>query len=245
MAENKPKNEIPDCIIENQENEYITKHYTEINGINVKIRKNKNCNIYILDKSSGMFVDECENCKIIIGPIEGYIMVRNSKNCKISVIARQVRLKECENIKCFIYCPSEPAIENSFNIYFAPYNSFFPHLKELFQKSGFIKDKNNINNPYDFTPETNLGNNSPHFLKLPDNEFNIEKIADYNKPIEEMWNGYSESEELIKGKINFATKSNIEDNQNDEKRKKMLTKILLISCGIVILSIAIIKMTKK
>ena len=244
MAENKPKNEIPDCIIENQEKANITKHYTEINGINVKIRKNKKCNIYILDRSSGMFIDECENCKIIIGPIEGYIMVRNSKNCDISVIARQVRLKECENIKCFIYCPSEPAIENSFNIYFAPYNSFFPHLKELFKKSGFIKDKNNIN-PYDFTNEANLGNNSPHFLKLPENEFKIEKIADYGKPIEEMWNGYSESEELIKGKINFATKSGIEDNQNEGKFKKFLNNILLISCGVVVLAISFYYLKNK
>ena len=65
-----------------------------------------------------MFVDDCENCKIIVGPIEGSIMVRTSKNCEISVIARQIRFRDCENIKCFAYCPSDPAVESSFNIFF-------------------------------------------------------------------------------------------------------------------------------
>ena len=227
MSENKTKIDRSKYIIEQKENEKITKHYTEVDGANIKIRKNKNCEIYILDYSGGMFVDDCENCKIIVGPIEGSIMVRTSKNCEISVIARQIRFRDCENIKCFAYCPSDPAVESSFNIFFAPYNSFFPHLKELFVKANFIKEKNHINNPYDFTPDLVLGNGAPHFLNLPDAEFKIEQIPDYDKPIEEMWNGYSESEPLIKGKINLKINNN-EENKKNKSKNIFTNKIFLI-----------------
>ena len=227
MSENKTKIDRSKYIIEQKENEEITKHYTEVNGADIKIRKNKNCKIFILDNCGGMFVDDCENCKIIVGPIEGSIMVRTSKNCQISVIARQIRFRDCENIKCFAYCPSDPAVESSFNIFFAPYNSFFPHLKELFVKANFIKEKNHINNPYDFTPDLVLGNGATHFLNLPDAEFKIEQIPDYDKPIEEMWNGYSESEPLIKGKINLKINNN-EENKKNKSKNIFSNKIFLI-----------------
>ena len=227
MSENKTKIDRSKYIIEQKENEEITKHYTEVNGADIKIRKNKNCKIFILDNCGGMFVDDCENCKIIVGPIEGSIMVRTSKNCQISVIARQIRFRDCENIKCFAYCPSDPAVESSFNIFFAPYNSFFPHLKELFVKANFIKEKNHINNPYDFTPDLVLGNGATHFLNLPDAEFKIEQIPDYDKPIEEMWNGYSESEPLIKGKINLKINNN-EENKKNKSKNIFTNKIFLI-----------------
>ena len=227
MSENKTKIDRSKYIIEQKENEEITKHYTEVNGADIKIRKNKNCKIFILDNCGGMFVDDCENCKIIVGPIEGSIMVRTSKNCEISVIARQIRFRDCENIKCFAYCPSDPAVESSFNIFFAPYNSFFPHLKELFVKANFIKENNHINNPYDFTPDLVLGNGATHFLNLPDAEFKIEQIPDYDKPIEEMWNGYSESEPLIKGKINLKINNN-EENKKNKSKNIFTNKIFLI-----------------
>jgi hypothetical protein len=245
MSENKTKIDRSKYIIEQKENEEITKHYTEVNGADIKIRKNKNCKIFILDNCGGMFVDDCENCKIIVGPIEGSIMVRTSKNCNISVIARQIRFRDCENIKCFAYCPSDPAVESSFNIFFAPYNSFFPHLKELFVKANFIKEKNHINNPYDFTPDLVLGNGATHFLNLPDAEFKIEQIPDYDKPIEEMWNGYSESEPLIKGKINLKINNNEENKKNKSKNIFTNKNFLIIIISLILLLFSLFIKYKK
>ena len=213
----KPKVDRSKYIIEKQENQTIYKHYSEVAGANFKIRRNKNCTIYVLDYSSGMFIDDCENCKIITGPIDGSIMIRTSKNCSISTIARQLRFRDCENIKCFTYCPTDPAVESSFNIFFAPFNSFFPHLKELFQNANFNQNESNhINSPYDFTPDKDLGNGAKHFLMLPENEFVIEKIQDGNGKIEEMWDGYSQSEEIImkNGGVQFDEENN--ENNNNE-----------------------------
>jgi hypothetical protein len=217
-AEERKKNR-EKFMIKDKENETIYKHYGDLNGADFKLRKNKNCEIYILDWSKGMYIDDCEDCKIFCGPIDGSIFIRGSKNCEISIIARQVRFRGCENIKVFTYCPSDPAVESSFNIYFAPFNAFFPHLKELFVKGEFKKEeKNHIDTPYDFTTGEVLGGGAPHFLKLSEDEFYIKVINDGDAPVEEMFEGYSQEEPWIQNKSSDLpkfgeSKINIENNE--------------------------------
>ena len=208
-------------MIKEKENETIYRHYGDLNGADFKLRNNKHCEIYILDWSKGMYIDNCEDCKIFVGPIDGSIFIRGSKNCQISLIARQVRFRDCENLKIFTYCPSDPAVENSFNIYFAPFNAFFPHLKELFEKGEFKKEeKNHIDTPYDFTPNDELGGGAPHHLKLPEEEFFIKVIEDGKAPVEEMFDGYSQEEPWVKNKSselpNFEQTENNNNDKNDD-----------------------------
>ena len=203
--------------IHDKENETIYRHYGDLNGADFKIFKNKNCEIYILDWSKGMFVDDCENCTIICGPIDGSIFIRKSKNCKISLIARQVRFRESENIDIYTYCPSDPVVESCFNIFFAPFNAFFPHLTELFQKGGFnSEDKNHIDTPYDFTPSEVLGGGLPHYSHLSEDKFNIKIIRDGESPVEEMFKGYCEKEPFLRNKADELPKfGEINDNKNE------------------------------
>ena len=184
--------------IHDKENETIYRHYGDLNGADFKLLKNKNCEIYILDWSKGMFIDECENCTIVSGPVDGSIFIRKCKNCKVSTIARQVRFRESENIDIFTYCPSDPVVETCFNIFFAPFNAFFPHLEELFLKAGFKpEDKNHIDTPYDFTPSEVLGGGLPHYSQLPESNFVIKIVRDGESPLEEMFKGYSEKEPFL------------------------------------------------
>ena len=203
--------------IHDKENETIYRHYGDLNGADFKIFKNKNCEIYILDWSKGMFVDDCENCTIICGPIDGSIFIRKSKNCKVSLIARQVRFRESENIDIYTYCPSDPVVESCFNIFFAPFNAFFPHLTELFQKGGFNpEDKNHIDTPYDFTPSEVLGGGLPHYSHLSEDKFNIKIIRDGESPVEEMFKGYCEKEPFLRNKAGELPKfGEINDNKNE------------------------------
>ena len=203
--------------IHDKENETIYRHYGDLNGADFKIFKNKNCEIYILDWSKGMFVDDCENCTIICGPIDGSIFIRKSKNCKISLIARQVRFRESENIDIYTYCPSDPVVESCFNIFFAPFNAFFPHLTELFKKGGFNpEDKNHIDTPYDFTPSEVLGGGLPHYSHLSEDKFNIKIIRDGESPVEEMFKGYCEKEPFLRNKADELPKfGEINDNKNE------------------------------
>ena len=204
--------------IHDKENETIYRHYGDLDGADFKIFKNKNCEIYILDWSKGMFIDDCENCTIICGPIDGSIFIRKSKNCKVSLIARQVRFRESENIDIYTYCPSDPVVESCFNIFFAPFNAFFPHLSDLFKKGGFnSEDKNHIDTPYDFTPSEVLGGGLPHFSHLSEDKFNIRIIRDGEAPVEEMFKGYCEKEPFLVNKASELPKfGEISDNSNNK-----------------------------
>ena len=193
--------------IHDKENETIYRHFGDLNGADFKLRKNKNCEIYILDWTKGMYIDDCEDCTIVCGPIDGSIFIRGSKNCKISLVARQLRFRTCENLEIFTYCPTDPAVESSFNIFFAPFNAFFPHLTSLFEKGGFKQEeKNHIDTPYDFTPSEVLGGGQPHFLNLPEDKFHIKVVRDGEAPIEEMYLGYSRKEPFIVNKKNELPK---------------------------------------
>ena len=203
--------------IHDKENETIYRHYGDLNGADFKLLKNKNCEIYILDWSKGMFIDECENCTIVSGPVDGSIFIRKCKNCKVSTIARQVRFRESENIDIFTYCPSDPVVETCFNIFFAPFNAFFPHLEELFLKAGFKpEDKNHIDTPYDFTPSEVLGGGLPHYSQLPESNFVIKIVRDGESPLEEMFKGYSEKEPFLINKADELPKlgESITNNSN-------------------------------
>ena len=206
--------------IHDKENETIYRHYGDLDGADFKIFKNKNCEIYILDWSKGMFIDDCENCTIICGPIDGSIFIRKSKNCKVSLIARQVRFRESENIDIYTYCPSDPVVESCFNIFFAPFNAFFPHLSDLFKKGGFnSEDKNHIDTPYDFTPSEVLGGGLPHFSHLSEDKFNIRIIRDGEAPVEEMFKGYCEKEPFLVNKANELPKfGEVSNNSNNDNK---------------------------
>lgn len=153
-----------------------------------------------------MFIDDCEDCKIYTGPVENSIMMRTSKNCTFSTVTKQLRFRDCVNIKTFTLCITDPVVESSYNIFFAPYNISFPHLKELFIKAKFDPNncKNHITSIYDFTPDKDMGNGAPHFLQLPDELFNLEEIPDGDGEIEEIYDGYLEQNNVVKENLNVS-----------------------------------------
>ena len=216
-----PRRDRTKYIIEKKKDETIYKHNGDVDGCDFKIRRNTNCKIYVLDYSSGMFIDDCINCIIITGPCSGSIFMRTSKNCTLSTITRQLRFRDCENIKVYTFCPTDPAVESSFNIFFAPFNVFYPHLKEHFIKAGFNSNEDNhIDTPYDFTQDKILGDGAKHFDKMNKDDFKIEYVNDGDDPIEEMYDGYIQKEKWVKdanpilnGKVS-QKQNNIKDENN-------------------------------
>ena len=84
-----------------------------------------------------MFIDECVGCTIVCPPCDGSIFMRTCRDCTVYMVSKQIRFRECINVNVFAYCPSDPALESSFNVSFAPFNYMLPNLKELFKACSF------------------------------------------------------------------------------------------------------------
>jgi hypothetical protein len=160
-----------------------------------------------------MFIDDCTNCKIILGPCDGSIMIRTTKNCSISVIAKQIRFRDCENLKIFSYCPCDPIIESSNKIMFGPYNAVFPRLKELFTQAGFEANTNQYQNIYDFSGGKNSQTGqSWDFITIDDFVFEEIKNPDTNEKCEFLYDTFQQELENFSGK-----QYNLESNPFDEE----------------------------
>lgn len=57
------------------------------------------------------------------------VFIRNCKNCSTIVACQQFRVRENQNLTAFLACASEPIIESSSLILFAPYQLYYPALE--------------------------------------------------------------------------------------------------------------------
>lgn len=56
------------------------------------------------------------------------IFIRKCEKCTILTACQQFRLRESNDIRAFVASVSDPIIEISSSIYFAPYQLFYPDL---------------------------------------------------------------------------------------------------------------------
>lgn len=240
-----------------KQNEVLIKKPGELLGKNFKIKNLKNCKCFILDYTTGMFIDNCEDTTFIIGPCNGSIFIRTSMNCEVSIISKQLRFRDCENMTIYSYCQSEPVIENCFGFKFGPFNYNFPQLDILFEKSDIEKSASKYNKIYDFCYKEgeehyhsinkklfvykylnlkeynleNLGNNKSIYA-----DYTSELIVDGYNIIDENYNVKSNETdirlnnvELNEHKINNY---NINKNNNNNDNTALINKIEDISTTI-------------
>ena len=143
--------------------------------------KNLNaCKVYILDISEDIYVDNCVSCEFYVAPVKGSFVMRHSQNSTCSVACRKFSVKNCTNFTFYLYCPSDPHIESSFDIKFAPYNFSYPQQDKDFKKAGFDPSNNRWCKVSDQSPSTGV-----HFSLLPTNMFKKSErmIEGYGVPI--------------------------------------------------------------
>ena len=50
------------------------------------------------------------------------MFIRNSRNCNFTIAAKQLRVRDCSNCSIHLYVKTEPVIETSIGLKFAPFN---------------------------------------------------------------------------------------------------------------------------
>ncbi|GLI61174.1 hypothetical protein VaNZ11_003463 [Volvox africanus] len=150
-----------DFVFRKRTGEILFKPSGSINGNGFMLDTLHDCEVYLLDHTSQVQIDDCINCKIFIGPTDGSVFLRDCRDCILCVAARQLRTRDCKELDISLYCATQPSIETSTGIVFSCWRGAYPGLTEHFHKARLDPTKNTWRQVYDFNRTEDLG--APHF----------------------------------------------------------------------------------
>uniref|UniRef100_A0A1I7ZK14 C-CAP/cofactor C-like domain-containing protein n=1 Tax=Steinernema glaseri TaxID=37863 RepID=A0A1I7ZK14_9BILA len=137
----------------NQSNTILVKRDGDIAGQQFTVDNCKNCTILLFDWSASITIDECENCLFVIGPCTGSVFVRTTKECTILAISQQFRTRDCSSLALFLFCVTQPTIEESLRIQFSPLFLYYDSLESQLRQAGLSPFNNNWNRVHDFSAD--------------------------------------------------------------------------------------------
>jgi len=118
----------------------------------------EDCEVYICTVTAQAFVDDCKRSVIMFGPCESSVFVRNCEDCVFWLATQQLRTRDCKNCKFFLYSKTEPVIESSEDLAFAPWCAEYPGCGEHFQQARFDRQRNMWNAVFDFSGKPSHAN---------------------------------------------------------------------------------------
>ena len=120
-------------------------------GVDVVIEDCRDCEVRILDRTAALQIDNCHNVTFVLGPCEGSCFVRDCSGCTVSLATRQLRTRDCADCRVFLYAATEPIVETSTGLLFAPFNARYDGLAGQFKDAGFDPALNLWYAVYDFS----------------------------------------------------------------------------------------------
>uniref|UniRef100_A0A914UIE2 Protein XRP2 n=1 Tax=Plectus sambesii TaxID=2011161 RepID=A0A914UIE2_9BILA len=109
-------------------------------------------NIYLFDNTASVNIDDCTNCNIFIGPSKGSVFIRNCSQCALMVACQQFRTRDCQDLDVFLFCSTQPIIEESKQIRFACLQIFYEQLSAQLDSAALSVFNNSWSKIHDFTP---------------------------------------------------------------------------------------------
>lgn len=154
----RPQVDPNDFIIQNMKGEDVCRSAGSVNGQQLVIQNCSNSMIFVLDCIDSINIDDCSNCKIILGPVKGSVFVRDCLDCVLVVPCGQFRLRDSHRLDVFLHCATQPIIESSTHIRFACIRLQYNQLKDHMKMAGLSPFNNLWSSVHDFTPVDGDGN---------------------------------------------------------------------------------------
>lgn len=173
-----------DYILKGEKGRTIVKGANSIKGQQFCIEDCKDCVIFLLDHADSVTVDLCENCKIVVAPVEGSFFIRDSTNCTVIAACQQFRTRNCDALQILLHCTTKPSIESSKNMQFGCFQFNYKGLLDQFKVAKLNVFKNEWSSVYDFTPSA-----SSNWSFLPSSHsppFTVDQlVSEYKIELEE------------------------------------------------------------
>ncbi|KAM7541240.1 hypothetical protein Aperf_G00000046715 [Anoplocephala perfoliata] len=116
---------------------------------------NEDSHMFVFDYVNTVTVDNCSDCMIVFGAVKTSIFIRNCDNCVILAACQQFRVRDSKNITAFVAAVSEPIIETSSGVHFAPFQFSYPQLNVQFHSAGLNQFNCSYSSIHDFSARSN------------------------------------------------------------------------------------------
>jgi hypothetical protein len=117
------------------------------------------CTVVLLDHSEAIQVDYLVNCRVFIGACCDSVFVRNCTGCTFTMACKQLRTRECVDCTFYLYTMTEPVIEMSNDVRFAPFNGAYPEHPSHMEEAGLDPSQNLWFAVFDFNDDAKTGKN--------------------------------------------------------------------------------------
>eukprot|EP00741_Cyanophora_paradoxa_P021182 tig00021339_g20445.t1 len=106
-------------------------------GRDVILRDLKDCDVFLLQRTSALHIHRVENCRVHAGPVDGSVRIEGAERCSFSLMSRQIRIHDAKGCDFYVHVRSGPIIEHCSGLRFAPYNLSYPELPSQSREAGF------------------------------------------------------------------------------------------------------------
>lgn len=145
-------------LLEKRSSEVIVRKPGSLAGQTLDMDGLENCEVYACDVTAQVIADCCKNCLVLIGPCEHSVSVRDCEDCIFWIATQQLRTRDCRRCTFYLYAKTEPIIESSEELLFAPWAASYPSCSKQFKQAGFDPEKNLWNAVFDFTGKPDRAN---------------------------------------------------------------------------------------
>jgi len=143
----------------NRKGEHLTKQPGSTQGQPFDIADCSGCTIEVLDYTDMVQIDNATDSKIFVAASGESVFVRDCKNTTFTLACKQLRTRDCVNCRFYLYSKTEPIIETSSGMEFAPFNGAFKGHAEAMRNANLQPDHNLWFAVYDFNDEAKTGKN--------------------------------------------------------------------------------------
>lgn len=138
-------------MISNRTREAIVRKPGSISSQQLNLENLVDSDVYVCDRTAQVFVDDCKRCQVLLGPCESSVFIRGCEGCRFWIAAQQLRTYDCSDCTFHLYSKTEPVIETSTDLAFAPWAAKYPLCTAQFLESGFDAQRNMWNAIFDFS----------------------------------------------------------------------------------------------
>eukprot|EP00929_Paragymnodinium_shiwhaense_P060701 TRINITY_DN30310_c0_g1_i2.p1 TRINITY_DN30310_c0_g1~~TRINITY_DN30310_c0_g1_i2.p1 ORF type:complete len:1164 (+),score=250.16 TRINITY_DN30310_c0_g1_i2:345-3494(+) len=145
-------------MIANRKSETMVRKPGALAGQMLNLENLEDCQLMVCDVTGQIFADFCKNSKILLGPCESSVFIRDCEDCTFWLAAQQLRTNNCKRCTFYLFSKTEPIIETSEDLVIAPWCASYPSCKEQFEKAGFNIQRNLWNAVFDFSGRKDRAN---------------------------------------------------------------------------------------